>query len=181
MSKYLRVVASAIFIVIISSSCSFRLGSSYAIINENLELFTQQRDFKSKIIKNYKIDDTVVCPFFRHEKDNVFSVFCSVYNNGETEREITIESLELEHEGIRNIRHINEKKKLIKEKDQYWGENVYFAGFVLTRNEEIAINSKNTITVILNVSVDDGGKLQQKKIKYDFEFEHKYFLVDYTQ
>lgn len=179
--KYILIILSAVL-----TSCSLEIGVVQNITNDSIQLFSENQDFNSEKLDEYKIREAIVCPFFRNSEDDIYSFHISAYSKNNQLRSATIISYNLkiaEDDGVENISETINKKIIFKphwdKKD--WDSDVLFAGLTVFEDKRIELNENSKVKLVIKIEVESDEGVEVKELKYDFRYEEDRYLVNLSQ
>jgi hypothetical protein len=175
-----KIILSSLMLLF-TCSCSMETKVVNSIVHEQTKKFIKNQDFNSEYIEGFKINDVVVVPFFRSGKNqDEYSLVLSAYSGNPEVRKITV--VEYSFGAGENAVISEERNETVDFKphwDDYWGEDILFAGMALFRDRKIGAENQSQMKLVIKVKIEDNAGEKYKELVYNFDFVEEKYLKNY--
>lgn len=186
------IIIVVIVVILILTTLTIVTSRGFAqiadLINRDTEMFYKQYSFSEPPLKNYQINGVLFIPYTNHnplpsydQKFHNYSLNVVAYRQKGNNSKVIINKVTLE--GINDIEFDNIAKVL--NKDMEFSDDAKHADKQLDRitlideinNYDMKLTNKSQIKVVLNVSVEENGKITTGDLEYMFETKMRKYLV----
>jgi hypothetical protein len=179
----MKKIMSIVFVVFLFlGACSNEKVIIQKIINDSLELVEKSEDFDRKEVREYKVGDALINPFFRNHDKDIYSLYFTAMSKNQKIKSTKIIAYELIiGEGENKVSLAKQLDARISFEPHFddadWGPGVMFAGMELFDKTKLSVDDNSKIKLILEVEVESSRGTEKKIIEYDMRYEEEKHLA----
>lgn len=146
------------------------------IINDSLQSVKKSQDFDRADLKQYKVQDAIIDPFFRNYGKDVYSLHFTALSRNIKLKTVKIISYELiigeGEDKISLAKHVDTRMIFKPYRDEKtWGAGVLFAGITLFDKTQLEVDRSSKIKLILEVEIESSDAIEKKTIEYEMKYD----------